>query len=53
MCVCVCVCAAAEKERLAELKRAGASEQNRLLQENFALLEKRRRDREKKHDDDR
>ena len=45
--------AAAENERLAELKKASAAEQNRLLLENFALLEKRRQDREKKHDEDR
>mmetsp|Transcript_8792 Transcript_8792/g.14980 ORF Transcript_8792/g.14980 Transcript_8792/m.14980 type:complete len:515 (+) Transcript_8792:68-1612(+) len=42
-----------ENERLAAQKQAQAAEQNRLLQENFALLEKRRIEREKKHSDDR
>lgn len=44
---------AAENERIAEQKKAQAAEQNRLLMENFALLEKRRMEREKKHSDDR
>lgn len=42
-----------ENQRIAEQRQAQAAEQNRLLLENFALLEKRRKDRDQKHDDDR